>query len=189
MIRCSHAIIHQHNTHYRTTRISFFGSCGRSGHTHPDAGRPYRRNGMANRPNERIYRAPEPPSRYPNTKPGCTNRRSGIKLSSLLFIELRNGISRVIYARPGSYRIVIVLMWYNLSLRIFLYIRNTNTPRDVLDEQQACACCGIRPTSDAVWRVQNKRPIDHQVPGIHSPPRLREVGDSSEVRRAMVLRH
>ena len=125
------------------------------------------RDGMAHRPNERIYGAPEPLSISPTHKtrvhkpPGGNKIKPGI---SLLFIELRNCISGVIYVRPGSYRIVIVLMWYNLLLRIFLYIRNTNTQRDVLDEQQACACCGIRPTSDAVWRVQNKRLIDHQVP-------------------------
>ena len=35
------------------------------GHTHPDAGRPYRRNGTAHRPNERMDGAPEPLSRYP----------------------------------------------------------------------------------------------------------------------------
>ena len=56
---------------------------------------------------------------------------------SLLFIELRNGISGVIYVRTGSYRIVIVLVWYNSLLRIFLYIRNTHTHTRLVTTQNA----------------------------------------------------
>ena len=98
------------------------------------------RDGMAHRPNERIYGAPEPLSISPTHKtrvhkpPGGNKIKPGI---SLLFIELRNCISGVIYVRSGSYRIVIVLMWYNSLLRIFLYIRNTNTHTRLVTTQNA----------------------------------------------------